>query len=312
MAKRIASALALIVFVCAASVPARSANVALNVGVFPTEGAAEAYYAQQLGYFKDAGIDVTLTPIASASAIATAVSSGSLDIGFGSAIPLAAARARGIGFRIISPAVVFANENGAMAIAVAKDSTLQKASDLNGTTIGVNGIKEFSDYAALAWIDKNGGDIKNVKVAEIPFAEMASALKTGRISAAAMAEPYVSSSRADVHILGYPLQAVAPKFSMTVWFSSDAWLQKNPDVAKRFQTALRRAAVWANAHQKESIAYLAAYTKIAPESLAKMQRSRYDENLPDATQIQPVIDVAVRYGGFTPVKADDVIWKASP
>ncbi len=41
-----------------------------------------------------------------------------------------------------------------------------------------------------------------------------------------------------------------------------------------------------------------------------MIRSRYDENLPDAAQIQPVIDSAVRYGGFTPVKADDIIWKA--
>jgi NitT/TauT family transport system substrate-binding protein len=310
MVKRIASALALVLLLAAATAPARSANATLNIGVFPTEGAAEVYYAQQLGYFKDAGLDVTLTPIASASAIATAVSSGSLDIGFGSAIPLAAARAHGISFRIILPAVVFANANGSMAVAVAKGSPITKGSDLNGTTIGVNGIKEFSDYAALAWIDKNGGDVKTVKVAEIPFAEMAAALKSGRISAAAMAEPYVSSASADIHILGYPMPAVAPKFSMTVWFASDAWLQKNPDLAKRFQTAVRRAAVWANGHMKESIAYLAAYTKIAPESLAKMERSRYDENLPDAAQIQPVIDVAVRYGGFAPVKADDVIWKA--
>ena len=309
MVKRIASVLSITLFFCSVAVPARGANPSLNIGVFPTEGAAEVYYAQQLGYFKDAGLDVTLTPIASASAIATAVSSGSLDIGFGSAIPLAAAPARGIGFRIISPAVIFANENGAMAMAVAKDSPVQKAADLNNTTIGVNGIKEFSDYAALAWVDKNGGDIKTVKVAEIPFSEMASALKAGRIAAAAMAEPYVSASKNDIHILGYPLQAVARKFTMTVWFASDAWLQKNPDLAKRFQTAIRRSATWANAHEKESIAYLAAYTKIAPESLAKMARSRYDENLPDAAQIQPVIDVAVRYGGFTPVKADDVIWR---
>ena len=310
MVKRIASVLAFTFLLCSAAMPASSANPSLNIGVFPTEGAAEVYYAQQLGYFKDAGIDVTLTPIASASAIATAVSSGSLDVGFGSAIPLAAARARGIGFRIISPAVIFASGNGAMAIAVAKDSPLQKAADLNSTTIGVNGVKEFSDYAALAWIDKNGGDIKTVKVAEIPFAEMSSALKTGRISAAAMAEPYVSSAKSDIHILGYPMQAIAPKFSMTVWFASDAWLLKNPDLAKRFQTAMRRSAAWANAHPKESIAYLAAYTKIAPESLAKMDRSRYDENLPDPVQIQPVIDIAVRYGGFTPVKADDIIWRA--
>ncbi len=124
---------------CVSARAAWGAGLPLNIGVFPTEGAAEAYYAQQLGYFKDAGIDPTLTPIASASAIATAVSSGSLDVGFGSAIPLAAARARGIGFRIIAPAVVYASGNGAMPIAVAKNSPIQKASDLNGMTLGVNG-----------------------------------------------------------------------------------------------------------------------------------------------------------------------------
>ena len=62
MVKRIASVLSITLFFCSVAVPARGANPSLNIGVFPTEGAAEVYYAQQLGYFKDAGLDVTLTP----------------------------------------------------------------------------------------------------------------------------------------------------------------------------------------------------------------------------------------------------------
>jgi len=173
----------------AAAIAPASADVPLNVGVFPTEGSAEAFYATELGYFKDAGIAATLTPIASASAIATALSAGSLDIGYGSVVPVATARSRGIPFRIIAPAVAYDGPPATLMMAVDKASPIKAGADLNGSTIGVNGLHEFSDLIALAWIDKNGGDLKTIKVAEIPFAEMAAALKQGRVSAVAISEP---------------------------------------------------------------------------------------------------------------------------
>lgn len=290
--------------------PAAAANLPLQVGVFPTEGAAPAFYAQELGYFKDAGLDVTLTTITSASAIAAAVSSGSLDVGFGSAVPLAVARSRGIAFRIIAPSVVYSGPPATQVMAVAKTSTIQKGADLNGTTIGVNGLREFSEYTALAWIEKNGGDLKTIKVTEIPFPQMAAALKAGRVSLAAMAEPYLSSARDDIRIIGDPLGAVGPKFTMTVWFSAESWLLKNADAAKRFQMAIRRSAVWANAHRPESAVILAKYTKLTADDLSKMVRSTYGETGPDAALLQPVVDTAVKYGQIDAVKASDLIWVA--
>lgn len=289
--------------------PARAANVPLQVGVFPTEGAAMAFYAIEQGFFKDAGLDVTLTTITSASAIAAAVSAGSLDVGFGSAVPLAAAHARGINFRIIAPAVVYAGPPATQVLSVAKTSPYQKATDLNGTTIGVNGLREFSEFTALAWLEKNGADLKTIKVTEIPFPEMAAALKAGRIAAAASAEPYTSASRDDTRVIGNLLAAIAPKFTMTVWFASEAWLQKNADAARRFQVAMRRSAVWANGHRAESAAVLSKYTKLTPDNLANMTRATYGETAPDAAQLQPVVDVAVKYGQLAPIKAEDLIWQ---
>ncbi len=290
--------------------PVRAANIPLQVGVFPTEGAAEAFYATELGFFKDAGLDVTLTTITSASAIAAAVSSGSLDVGFGSAVPLATAHARGINFRIISPAVVYSGAPAPQNMIVLKSSPVQKAADLNGQTIGVNGLREFSEFDALAWIEKNGGDLKTIKVAEVPFPQMTAALKAGRIAAAAIGEPYLSSAHDDVRVIGDPLGAVGPKFTMTVWFASDAWLQKNADAAKRFQAVMKRSAIWANAHHAESAAILAKYTKLTADDLARMIRSTYGETGPDAGMVQPVVDVAIKYGQLAPVKADDIIWQA--
>jgi NitT/TauT family transport system substrate-binding protein len=290
--------------------PARAANLPLRIGVFATEGAAQAYYADQLGYFKDAGIDATLTTIPSASAIAAAVASGSLDIGFGSAVPLASAHARGINFRIVAPAVIYAGPPPSQAMAVAKTSTAQKAADLNGQTIAVNGLREFSDLDARAWLEKNGGDLASVKIVEIPFPAMADALKAGRVACAAMAEPYLSSARNDVRVIGDPLGAVGTRFAMTVWFGAQAWLDANADAGKRFQSAMRRAAAWANGHRAESADLLARYTKLTPDNLATMVRSTYADAPPTPELIQPVVDVAVKYGGLAPIKADDLLWHA--
>jgi NitT/TauT family transport system substrate-binding protein len=289
---------------------ADAANLPLRIGVFATEGAAQAYYANELGYFKDAGIDATLTTIPSAAAIAAAVSSGSLDLGFGSAVPLAAARARGINFRIVASAVIYSGPPPMQAMAVAKGSTVQKATDLNGQTIAVNGLREFSDLDARAWLEKNGADLNSIKIVEIPFPAMADALKAGRVACAAMGEPYVSSARNDVRVIGDPLSAVGTKFAMTVWFGAQTWLDANPDAGKRFQTAMRRAATWANSHRAESTDLLAKYTKLTPDNLATMVRSTYADTPPTPELIQPVVDVAVKYGGLAPIKADDLIWHA--
>jgi NitT/TauT family transport system substrate-binding protein len=297
------------VAVAGLAVPVRADLLPLAVGVFPTEGAGEAFYATDLGYFKDAGLDVTLTTITSASAIASALSSGSLDVGYGSVVPIAAARSRGIPFSIVAPAVTYGGPPATFLLAVAKTSTAKTGADLNGTTIAVNGLHEFSEYAALAWIEKNGGDLKSISVIEIPFPEMPAALRQGRIAAAAMAEPYLTTARDDIRILGNPLDAVGKTFAMTVWLAYEPWLEKNADRARRFQLAIQRSGAWANKHPKESAAILGRYTKLSADTLATMTRSTFGESAPQAAQVQPVIDVAVKYGALPPTKADDVIWR---
>jgi NitT/TauT family transport system substrate-binding protein len=291
-----------------APLAARAATVPLRLGIFPTEGAGTAYYALDQGFFRDAGLDVTLTPIPSAAANAAAVASGSLDIGYGSAVPLAAAYSRGIPFRIVAPSVVYQGAPSIQGVAVANASAVRRAADLNGATIGVNGLHELSEFVVLAWLDKNGADLKTIKTTEIPFSEMSNAVKQGRVGAVALAEPYLSAARDDVRVIGDPLAAVAHTFALTVWFGYEPWLAKNADVAKRFQTAIQRSGAWANKHPKESAAILSKYTKLTAENLASMTRSVYDESGPDVTRIQPTIDCAVKYGGFAPVRAADLIW----
>jgi hypothetical protein len=68
--------LALAAVVSLGGAPAVAADpVNINIVLIPSESAAQAYYAQDLGYFKAAGLNVTLTSMAASPPIIAAVSS---------------------------------------------------------------------------------------------------------------------------------------------------------------------------------------------------------------------------------------------
>jgi NitT/TauT family transport system substrate-binding protein len=59
----------------------------LNVGTIPLDANGPLYYAQQLGYFKDVGLDVHITPMNSGPTVAAAVVSGALDVASRTSLP---------------------------------------------------------------------------------------------------------------------------------------------------------------------------------------------------------------------------------
>jgi NitT/TauT family transport system substrate-binding protein len=162
----------------------------------------------------------------------------------------------------------------------------------------------------LAWIDQNGGDIKSVKLIETPFSEMGVALESGRIAAATFAEPFLSAAlvSGQARVIGNASDCVAKHFMVTGWFSTTDWLAKNAATAKRLQTVMLQIARWANANRPETQLILPKYTKLTPEVAARMTRIRYGDTKPDPTLIQPVIDIAVKYGGMQSMRAADLIW----
>jgi len=41
------------------------------------------------------------------------------------------------------------------------------AADLNGKTIGVNGLRDLQQLCAMSWVDKHGGDSKTLHFIEV-------------------------------------------------------------------------------------------------------------------------------------------------
>jgi len=289
--------------------PVRAADpTPLQMGTMPTDGSAQPFYGLDQNFFKDAGFDVKLTILNNTASLASAVAAGALEIGFGSVIPLAQAHLRGLDFQVIAPATIYNGTTPVNVIMVGNGSTVKKAADLNGQTVPVNGLRDLTQYEMQAWIDQNGGDVKSVKLIETPFSEMAVALESGRVAAGILAEPFWTAALATCRVIGNGSEAVGKHYMVTGWFASTDWLAKNGATAKRLQAVLLQIGRWANANRSETQTIVPKYTKITPEIAAHMVRAVIGDAKPDKALIQPVIDVAVKYGGMQPLAASELIW----
>jgi NitT/TauT family transport system substrate-binding protein len=296
--------------VATAATPARVwANDPLHIGTIPLDAGAEAYYAYDLGYFRDAGIDAQVDSIPSGAAILAAVAGGSIDVGFSNLLSIAVAYKHSVPVTMLAPGSLYTASIPTSVLMVPKDSPVKTARDLNGKTFGVNGLKTITQYAPQWWMDKNGGDSSTVKFVEMTFPQIIEALGANRIDAAIVADPFIAQAKPAARILADAYDAIGTRYIIGCWFATTQWATAHPDLAKRFAQVVARTAQWANTHKPQSGVILAKYSKMDPAVAATMLRVDYAPRF-DISQMQPEIDLVARYGGLPATfPADELIYK---
>lgn len=266
----------------------------IRIGTTPIDAGAEPYYAQALGYFKAAGINVQIQAFANGAVLSAAVAGGSLDIGQSNVVSLASAHERGLPFVLVAPASLYSYKQPQSALVVAATSTLKSAKDLDGKTIAVNGLKTISQLGPEAWIDQNGGNLASVKFIEMPFPAMEDALSSGRVDAALISEPVLSDARSrGLKVLNNVYDSIGKNFTIGVWFTTSGWAKAHPDLIKKYVAVMQQTAKWANTHHPESAKILEAETK-TPVTATTM-RVTFGETIEPA-QIQSLVDACAKYG----------------
>jgi len=262
----------------------------LHVATGGKETDAEVFYAQELGYFTKAGLNVEITIMQNGAAIGSAVVAGSLQVGSSSTLIIANAQAKGLPFAFIAPGGQYNDAMPSTVLVVPATSTIQSAKDLAGKTIAVLSLRGIDQSSTEKWIDDNGGTSAGVKFVEISPPEMPAALARGTVDAAMLAEPYLDSAKTSVRVLGKAYGAVAKSWLIAGWFSSTDWIAQNPDTVRKFADVMRQSADWANANPVKAAAILSKYTKASIDRI----HTTYGRTL-DPALIAPVIDIGVQY-----------------
>jgi len=266
----------------------------IKVATTPIDLGAEALYANDLGLFKKAGLDVDVTVLTSGTAVAAAVAGGSIDIGQANLVSLASAHAGGLPFVVVAPAGYYTSKAPTTVLIAAANSPLKNAKDLNGKTIAVVALRDITQVGASSWLVQNGADLSSVKFIEAPQPAVCTAITAGRADAGVVSEPYLSIALTNgCRILAACHDSIAKDFLVGAWFSTGTWADEHQDAVRRFRAVIAETARWANAHHDESARILEKYTKLSlPPG---MKRVPFAEKT-DPAQMQPLIDAAAKYG----------------
>jgi NitT/TauT family transport system substrate-binding protein len=269
----------------------------IRVGATVSEAVLGLLWAVDSGIFQRAGLDVDVQHSSNGSAVSAAVLSGSLEIGKSSVIPLLSAHARALPFVVEAPGGVYVAADADAALVVRKDSPLRTGRDFNGKTLAVPALGDLFTLGTSAWIDRGGGDSRTVKYLELPGSAQGDAIVAGRIDGAMMSEPVVSQavSAGQIRILAHPYDAIASRFAETLFFTSADYAEKNPAVLAAFRRAFAEGVAYATAHRAETLPVYAKFSGIPMSVLATAIKNHMGTAL-DPRLIQPVIDVAARYG----------------
>jgi NitT/TauT family transport system substrate-binding protein len=305
----------LIVAVLALSGPVHAQEApaqTLRVGTTQIDLYAEAFYAEELGFFKKENLDVTVMTLSNAGHVAPAVLGGSIDIGVGDPVQVATAFTRGIPLTIVAGAGMYSTDSATTALCVAKDSPLRTVKDLAGKTIAVPTLGDTAQAGVATWLQQNGVDPSSVRFVEIPNPEMGAALAAGRIDAAMIPEPFRTiAQESNARLFAKPFDAIGQQFLIGVWYGKKDWVAQHADTVKRFVRAIYETARWANAHHAESAAILARHSKTSLATLQTITRAPYAEKL-SAEWIQLPLDAAYHYHLLKePVQASQLL-AASP
>jgi NitT/TauT family transport system substrate-binding protein len=270
----------------------------VRIASTPIDVGAEVYYAQAMGFFKQAGLDVQVQTLDNGAAIAAAVAGGAADIGQSNIVSIATAYEKKLPFVVLAPAGAYSSASPTTLLIALADAPFKTPKDLEGKTIVTNGILNIGQIGGDAWLDKSGVPYHSVHWVEVPTAATAAALLNHRVDLAVLSEPTVGAALATgkFRIIADPYDAIGKHWQIGAWFTTKGWLAAHPDAAKKFVAVMQQTARWANAHQTESLNILRKYSKANFPST--MHRAVYSEQL-DAALFQPVIDNAAKYGAIS-------------
>ena len=224
-------------------------------------GSALCIAAVERGLFRKEGIAVKASRFNSGPACSEALYSGSADIAAMGDTTAIIAVSRSPAFRIIASHGAGEHRH---RIVVREDSPLAAPEDLVTRRLAVK--KGTSTYGGLlAFCDKAGIAIGDIRVIDMRPHEMTEALQAGSIDAFVASEPTPSLAEArgarELATLGglgnkYPILLVARK----------NFLEQRPDEVARFMQAMKRAEEFVRDNPAETVALLSRISGLPRES----------------------------------------------
>jgi NitT/TauT family transport system substrate-binding protein len=276
----------------------------------PSPGIAEATHSsvpEAMGFWKDAGLDVTVTPFNGSTGATQVVISGSAEFTMASPEGLLVAKQEG--------ADVTAIYNHARAaiytIAVVKESPVQKLEDLKGKTIGVVGLASGATAVAKAMLRGVGLDPeKDVRWLQVGLGpQSAAALKAKQVDAIAMWDwAYAILENSGFQFRHFETEGTSKLLSIML-IGNGSFIKEKPDATTKFAEGIAKGVVFTLANPEAAVRiHWARYPASKPANVPEDQALREGIHVLEARIAKYRLEGRAdpRFGAFT---ADE--WKTT-
>ena len=272
----------------------------VKVGVIPIIDVAPLYLGQKKGFYSKRGIKLSLTSAQGGAAIVPGVVAGQFDFGFSNTTSLLVAQSKNVPVKAVVNGVASTGKKGAdfAELAVKKGSPLKSAKDVEGKEVAANTLNNICDTSVKESVRKDGGDPSKVKFVEMPFDQMPAALAGGRVDAACVVEPALATikSQGGTSIASLFVD-VSPDLTVAMYFTSQQYAQKNPEMVQKFQEATAESLEYADSHPEEAREIIATYTKIPSTLLETLTLPRWPAE-PNRASLERLSELGQQDGLF--------------
>jgi NitT/TauT family transport system substrate-binding protein len=274
-----------------------SATTSIVVGSLPVIDTAGLQVALKEGFFKQAGLNVTVESVTQSTAAIPDLLHGSIDvIAGGNYVSFFEAQANGtFPVQILAPADdCTADTYGVVAM---PSSGISTPADLAGKTIAVNLTQNVQTLTTSAVLAADGVNASSLHYVQIPFPDMGAALQANRVDAISAVEPFLSAAlAAGGKLVTSTCTGSMANFPLSGYVTTKSWAQGHATAARAFQQAVEKGNAYADAHPSVVRALLPTYTSITAKAAAVMPLTSY----PDSLTTAPLQRIAtlMRAGGL--------------
>jgi ABC-type nitrate/sulfonate/bicarbonate transport system substrate-binding protein len=235
-------------------------------------GFNEIYIGDQLGFYKEVGLNIEYTGSMTGSMLAQSVIKGDNDLfGTGHILTIAKAREAGAKIKMVLQGSFDDPEPRKihMSYLVRDDSPIKTAKDVIGKKVSIAYVGSCVELLFSEWLRQNGIKREQVEWVVMPDAQAENALRTGAIDVAGIHAVFVATaiSRGGVHALVNTWQigtaaGNGPASSYSSRAFSEDFINNYPDVVKAYIAATVKTQHWINKNYDKAIEIAAEYLKV--------------------------------------------------
>lgn len=282
------------------------------IRVQTVQGFNEIPIADELGFFREEGIEIQYTGVlkGGANEFQTIVQ-GINDAFIGGHPPnVAQAILAGIKVKAVAPGMVDNPKFPHVRYLVREDSPIQSLNDIVGKKVAMSSTTAPCIDGYLKYYLQQNNLPQNVNWVTLPNpGQQEQALKQGLIDVTTSHPPYagVALKQGGVRQIGTSYDIVkTPAAGLSVRGFSEKFIQEHPDVVRGFTKALAKVRPWINAHPKEAAEIIAKRNNLNPEDVSAFWYDEHDYIEP--SYIETWFSLAEELGMWKPgaIKPTDI------